>query len=117
MDVLINSSVLGKALPSKVGNIADELMEKILSNPVAQAEFNAMTRHVLQKEARAYAKETAHSALTGAATSGALTAEESIYTGEFPELQRIVNSTLGGFVMGGCRRWYACRSASLRYAS
>ena len=101
MDVLINSSVLGKALPSKVGNIADELMEKILSNPVAQAEFNAMTRHVLQKEARAYAKETAHSALTGAATSGALTAEESIYTGEFPELQRIVNSTLGGFVMGG----------------
>lgn len=101
MDVLLNSSVFGKLLPNKVADIADKLMIEIMSSPVAQAEFNAMTRQVLQNEARAYAKQVTGAAVSGSMTSGALEAEQSIYTGKFPELQRVVNSTVEGFIMGG----------------
>lgn len=101
MDVLLNSSVFGKILPDKVAGIADKLMLEIMSSPVAQSEFNAMTRQVLQNETRAYAKQVTGAAVSGAMTSGALEAEQSIYTGKFPELQRVVNSTLEGFLMGG----------------
>lgn len=101
MDVFLNSSVFGKLLPNKVADIADKLMIEIMSSPVAQAEFNAMTRQVLQNEARAYAKQVTGAAVSGSMTSGALEAEQSIYTGKFPELQRVVNSTVEGFIMGG----------------
>lgn len=105
MDVLLNSSVFGKILPDEVTDIANKLANKLMlemmSSPVAQSEFNAMTRQVLQNEARAYAKQVTGAAVSGAMTSGALEAEQSIYTGKFPELQRVVNSTVGGFLMGG----------------
>ena len=101
MDVLLNSSVLGKALPKNVGDLADKLMAEMMSSPVAQAEFNGMTRHVLQREARVYADQVTGTAVSGAMTGGALEAEQSIYSGEFPEMERIMNSIVGGFVMGG----------------
>lgn len=104
MNVLMGSKVLKNAAPGMSKALSRELKETILKNPVAQQEFNTMTREVLKNELRHAPKEIARnmmkSGVEGGVASGAMEAERSIYTKESPELQRVVTSVLGGFASG-----------------
>ncbi len=100
MDALVNSSVFKQAIPGGSKVVAEEIFEKMIKNPVAQAEFTTMTQQVLRNEARAYGKEVGKAAVSGGVTSGALEAEKGIYTNKAPELEKIITSTLEGAAMG-----------------
>ncbi len=108
MNVLLGSSVIDGASRVVRKGISQELKKSIMKNPVAQQEFNTMTQQVLKNERKAWqngAKEVIkrsaiQSGVEGAATSGALEAEKSIYTHDAPELGRVVNSVLTGFATG-----------------
>lgn len=108
MNVLLGSSVIDGASRVVRKGISQELKKSIMKNPVAQQEFNTMTQQVMKNERKAWqngAKEVIkrsaiQSGVEGAATSGALEAEKSIYTHDAPELGRVVNSVLTGFATG-----------------
>lgn len=104
MNTLTGSKYLSKvAAPVKTA-ISKELKARIMQNPVAQAEFNTMTRHVMRQERGKWAgdaaKNATSSAIEGGVMSGAKEAERSIYTGDAPELGNIVNSVLSGAAEG-----------------
>ena len=104
MNVLIGAKVLKNATPGMRETLSRELKESLLKNPVAQQEFNTMTRQVLNNEMKNLPNEMAESmvksGVEAGVASGAMEGEKSIYTGEAPELERIVNSVIGGFASG-----------------
>jgi hypothetical protein len=104
MNVLMGSKVLKNASPGVREALSKELKEKIMKNPVAQQEFNAMTRQVLKNEMKnmpyEVAESMAKSGVEAGVASGAMESEKSIYTGEAPELERVINSVIGGFASG-----------------
>ncbi len=104
MNVMLSADVL-KKMPNKVvQQISSDIKEKILKNPVAQEEFGTMVQQVMRNERKALSAElagqVAKSAVEGSVTSAMQKGEESIYTGELPELSQIVSSSLGGAVGG-----------------
>lgn len=104
MNVLLGSKVL-KGLSPKMSNaLSGELKEAILKSPVAQQEFNTMTRQVIKNEMQQLpqeiGKEAVKSGIVGGVSSGMMEAEKGIYTGQAPELESIVTSVLGGFASG-----------------
>ncbi len=104
MNVLLGSKVLKGLSPKMSDALSAQLKEAILKNPVAQQEFNTMTRQVIKNELHHVPQEMGREALksgtVGAVSSGAMEAEKSIYTGQSPELESIVTSVLGGFASG-----------------
>ena len=104
MNVLLGSKALGGFSPALKKKVSGDITKAIMKNPVAQHEFNTMTRQVLKNEARKLpgeiAKESAKSGVTAGVTSGAMEAEKSIYTHETPELNKIVSSAVGGALSG-----------------
>ena len=104
MNVLMGSKVLKGMSPKMSDALSAQLKEAILKNPVAQQEFNTMTRQVMKNELqqlpREVAREALQSGVVGAVSSGVMEAEKSIYTGQSPELEAIVTSVLGGFASG-----------------
>lgn len=101
LDVLLNSPALKTMMPDAVGKVSQTIFEQIYKNPAAQAEFNTMMRQVMSNERKAFRRETAKTAVGSGIGSGMEEAETSIYTGEAPELERILNSTLSGAAWGG----------------
>lgn len=104
MNAMMGSKLLsGVSTPIKK-SIGKELKERIMQNPVAQAEFNTMTRNVVRQERDKWAgtltRDVASSAIEGGVASGALEAEKSIYTEQAPELNNIVSSVLSGTLTG-----------------
>ena len=104
MNVLMGSKVLKNATPGMRESLSRELKESILKNPVAQQEFNTMTRQVLKNEMKnmpyEMAENMAKAGVEAGVASGAMESEKSIYTGEAPELERVVTSVIGGFASG-----------------
>ena len=108
MNVLLGSSALKGASKMFGKSVSNEIKEAIMKNPVAQQEFNTMTRQVMKNEREAWknvmTKEIGLNAIKsgveGGVASGALEAEKSIYTHEAPELTNIVTSVLTGVATG-----------------
>lgn len=104
MNVMLNSNMFKSVSKSVVDKVRKGLKKEIIANPIAQEEFNTMTRHVLKRErARAgseLAKDVVGSSVEGALAGGAMEAEKGIYRDEMPEMESIINSVIGG-AMGG----------------
>lgn len=107
-DAMMNAALGGKLmkkLPETVEKtLKDKLKDAIMRNPIAQSEFNTMTRNVMKQEREKWAQEaiknTISSAVEGGAASGAMEAAKGIYTEETPELNNIAGAVLGGFLAG-----------------
>lgn len=104
MNMMMGSKMLSGMAPAAKKTLSNELKKAIMENPVAQAEFNTMTRNVIRQESRKWAGQMAQdvssSAIEGGVASGALEAERSIYTEQAPELDKIIDSVLSGTAVG-----------------
>ncbi len=96
MNTLLSRGLLKGATKSQQRELSKQLTKQIYENPVAQQEFNTMTRRVLDRERKDRAKEVVRSGIDGGLSSAAMEAEKSIYTGEAPELENILSAALGG---------------------
>lgn len=100
MNVLLGGNMLKGVTKSTQREIAKRISQEIFDNPVAQQEFNTMTRRVLQNEQRSRVAGVARAGIEGGVTSGVMEGEKSIYTHEAPELNNIVASTISGMLSG-----------------
>ena len=104
MDVVFNSSLLKGASKSVTDQVRKDLKGAIFNNSVAQKEFNAMTQQVLKNERENLRKQAVGNITEGAVQGavGGLSQEssKSFYTQEAPELEKIVNSVVGGAMAG-----------------
>lgn len=107
MNALMGSKVFGEIAPAAEKAVSNQLKKAIMDNPVAQAEFNTMTRNVMKQERDKWAKINSdyvkQSAIDGGLSSAALEAEKSIYTDEMPELKNIIGSAVGGAMAGAAQ--------------
>lgn len=101
-DVMAGAKAFKGIAPEVMGRVGANIQKGIFNNPVAQQEFNAMTRQVMKNERKHQMNdmkmEAGKSFVEGGVVSGALEAERGIYTGEAPELSRIVDAALSGAV-------------------
>lgn len=96
MNTLLSRGLLKGVTKSQRRELSKQLTQQIYENPVAQQEFNTMTRRVLDRERKDRAKEVLRSGVDGGLSSAAMEAEKSIYTEEAPELENILSAALGG---------------------
>ena len=100
MGTMLSRGLLNGVTKSTQRELSKQIAKRIYDSPVAQEEFNTMTRRVLQHEQKKRIEGAVSAGVEGALSSGAMEAERSIYTQEAPELENIVLSSFGGLVAG-----------------